>query len=91
MLILSQFSLYFLAFALSLARIVSSASTCYKRLPPIVGSGFFDEFNWETEDDPTHGRVNYLNLEEAKAKNLTYGLSPLLLLLIDRVTHRPRK
>lgn len=87
MLILSHLSLASLTLALSLARIVSSASTCYKRQLSIVGTGFFDQFNWETEDDPTHGRVNYLSLDEAKAKNLTYGLSSFLLLGFGRLTH----
>ena len=67
-----------LALALSLTRTVSSGLTCYKRELSIVGSDFFNEFNWESENDPTHGRVNYLTLEEARAKNLTYGASSFL-------------
>ena len=64
----------FLALALSLAPIASGVvSTCYKRELSIVGWDFFQEFTWFTEDDPTHGRVNYLSLEESKGKNLTYG------------------
>lgn len=87
MLILSHLSLSFLALALSLPRTASSASTCYKRELSIVGSDFYDQFNWEKEDDPTHGRVNYLSLEEAKAKNLTHGSSSLLPPVLDRLTH----
>lgn len=63
----------FLVLALSLTRVVGSVSTCYKRELSIVGSDFFDEFNWESKNDPTHGRVNYLTMEEAIDKNLTYG------------------
>lgn len=88
MLTFSHLSLSLLALALSLARIVNSTSTYYKRELSIVGSDFFDQFNWETEADPTHGRVNYLSLDEAKAKNLTYGPSSLLLLVLDRLTHQ---
>ena len=66
-----------LVLSLSLTPTVSSRSTRYKRELSIVGSDFFEEFNWETENDPTHGRVNYLTLEQAKAKNLTYGSLPL--------------
>ena len=78
---LSRLSLSsFPALALSLTRAVSSASTRYQRELSIVGSDFFDEFNWESQNDPTHGRVNYLTLDEAKAKNLTYGPYSLLLL-----------
>jgi len=65
------------ALALSLTRSVSSGFTWYKRELSIVGSDFFEQFNWESENDPTHGRVNYLGLVEARAKNLTYGLSSL--------------
>ena len=66
-----------LAIALSLTRAVSSWSTCYTRELSIVGSDFFEQFNWESENDPTHGRVNYLTLDEARAKNLSYGSSSL--------------
>jgi len=52
---------------------VSSRSTGYERELSVVGSDFFKEFNWESENDPTHGRVNYLTLDQAKAKNLTYA------------------
>lgn len=37
-----------------------------------TGEQFLQGWNWETEDDPTHGRVNYLNQDEAQRKNLTY-------------------
>ena len=63
------------ALALSLTRTVSSRFTLYTRELSIVGPDFFEEFNWESENDPTHGRVNYLTLEEARARNLTYGSS----------------
>ena len=70
----------FLVLALSLIRTVSSASVRYRRELSIVGSDFFEQFNWESENDPTHGRVNYLTLEQAQAKNLSYGsFSPLRL------------
>ena len=38
-----------------------------------IGDGFFQGWNWETEDDPTHGRVNYVGQAEAQSKNLAYG------------------
>jgi len=37
------------------------------------GNDFFQSWNWETKDDPTHGRVNYVGLDEARGKNLAYG------------------
>jgi len=82
----------FLVLALSLTPTVSSASTGYRRELSIVGSDFFEQFNWESENDPTHGRVNYLTLEQAKAKNLSYGLLSLLRLtenaLTDTISYR---
>ena len=77
---LRHLSFSFLVVALSLSHAVSGWSTCYQREMSVVGSDFFEQFDWFTEDDPTHGRVNYLSLEESKAKNLAYGLSSLLLL-----------
>lgn len=38
-----------------------------------IGEDFYQGWNWETEDDPTHGRVNYISQAEAQGKNLTYG------------------
>lgn len=38
-----------------------------------VGQDFFQGWNWETENDPTHGRVNYVNQTDALTKGLTYG------------------
>lgn len=39
------------------------------------GDDFYQGWNWETNDDPTHGRVNYVSLTEARSKNLTSGTS----------------
>ena len=36
------------------------------------GNDFFQGWNWETENDPTHGRVNYVSQSEAMSKNLAY-------------------
>jgi hypothetical protein len=38
-----------------------------------VGNDFFNGWTWETEDDPTHGRVNYVSQADAISKNLSYG------------------
>ena len=76
----------FLVLALSFTPTVSSASTRYGRELSIVGSDFFEQFNWESENDPTHGRVNYLTLEQARAKNLSYGSLSLLRLTPYRTT-----
>lgn len=41
-----------------------------------VGWQFLNGFVWETIDDPTHGRVNYVDRETALRRNLTYGEYP---------------
>ena len=48
----------------------------------IVGSKFFDDFAWETMDDPTHGRVNYVGMKMARALNLSYGTSLLFMIVL---------
>jgi len=78
---LSFYSL--LVVALSLTRTVNSTFTRYERELSIVGSDFFEQFNWESENDPTHGRVNYLTLEEARAKNLSYATEHKFFMLPD--------
>jgi len=38
------------------------------------GDDFFQkDWNWETGNDPTHGRVNYVGRDEARSKNLAYS------------------
>lgn len=39
-----------------------------------IGNDFYAGFRWETFDDPTHGRVNYVDQGTAIAKNLTQGM-----------------
>jgi hypothetical protein len=38
-----------------------------------IADDFFRSWSWETEDDPTHGRVNFVSQAEAISKNLSYG------------------
>jgi len=81
---LSHLSFYsFLTIALSLTSTVSSGYTGYRRELSIVGNDFFEEFNWESEDDPTHGSVNYLTLDQAREKNLTYATEDKFFMLPD--------
>ena len=61
----------FLVLALFLTRVVTA--TVYEHKVSIVGSDFFEEFDWESGNDPTHGRVNYLTQGQARAKHLAYG------------------
>ena len=59
----------------SLFSVFVSASfpTLYREKRTIIGSDFFPAFNWETEDDPTHGRVNYIDSETARERGLAYS------------------
>jgi hypothetical protein len=38
-----------------------------------IGEDFFQNFQWETFDDPTHGRVNYVNQSTARECGYSYG------------------
>jgi hypothetical protein len=38
-----------------------------------VGHDFIDGFHWETFNDPTHGRTNYVDQEKALSSNLSFG------------------
>lgn len=40
-----------------------------------IGEDFLDGFKWETFDDPTHGRVNFVDQQTALNTNLSYGKS----------------
>ncbi len=37
------------------------------------GSDFYSGWRWETDNDPTHGRVNYVDQATAIAHNYTFG------------------
>jgi len=37
------------------------------------GHDFLDGFNWATSDDPTHGRVNFVDQSTALGSNLSFG------------------
>ncbi|KAH9985818.1 glycoside hydrolase family 16 protein [Russula compacta] len=58
------------ALSLSLTQYTSANLYCLK--DQWIGNDFFQGWNWETEDDPTHGRVNYLSQADAISGNLTY-------------------
>jgi hypothetical protein len=57
--------------ALSLSLIQCASANFYLK-DKWVGGDFFS-WDWETEDDPTHGRVNYVSKDEAVYKRLAYG------------------
>jgi hypothetical protein len=74
--------------ALSLA-LSQCASASFYLKDKWVGDDFFQDWNWGTKNDPTHGRVNYVSQAEAIAKNLSCGTSSprFLLILLDIQIH----
>ena len=54
------------------------ASAGYNLKDNYVGNDFFNGWKWETFDDPTHGRVNYVDMQTAQSKNLSYGEYPYI-------------
>jgi hypothetical protein len=66
---------YALVAVLSLSFIQRTRAKVFYLKDQWVGNEFFQGWNWVTEDDPTNGRVNYVSEDEARNKNLSYGMS----------------
>ena len=59
--------------ALSLSHVLC-ANAWYYLEDEWVGDAFFNgDWAWETENDPTHGRVNYVSQADAVKDHLSYG------------------
>ncbi|KAF4564594.1 hypothetical protein EYR36_002531 [Pleurotus pulmonarius] len=58
----------------------------YQLSDNIVGSAFLNTFNFEAISDPTHGRVNYVDANTARSKNLTFASSDTFILRADSTT-----
>ncbi|KAJ6481084.1 glycoside hydrolase family 16 protein [Mycena sanguinolenta] len=75
------------AFWISVASTASSAfAATYSRSENIVGTGFYNSFNFEAIPDPTAGRVNYVNEATAKSQNLTFASDNTFILRADSKT-----
>lgn len=68
---LTQLILVSITTLLSLPATVSA--TTFHLQDNFVGDSFKQGFTWETFNDPTGGRVNYVDLPTAQANNLTYS------------------
>lgn len=56
------------------APITAPARQFFSLKDRFVGNDFFGpSWKWETFDDPTHGRVNYVDQATARAKQLAYS------------------
>ncbi|KAF4599551.1 hypothetical protein EYR40_006645 [Pleurotus pulmonarius] len=51
-----------------------------------MGPDFFEDFTWETADDPTHGRVNFVDLQTALRNNLTAASTNKFVMRVDSTT-----
>ncbi|RXW14480.1 hypothetical protein EST38_g11373 [Candolleomyces aberdarensis] len=65
---------------------VAANSKIYKVSQDVKGAGFFDAFDFEAIQDPTNGRVNYVDGATAKSKNLTFGAGDTFILRPDSST-----
>ncbi|KAJ7891683.1 glycoside hydrolase family 16 protein [Mycena olivaceomarginata] len=60
----------------------------YSRSENIVGTGFYNSFNFEDGADPNHGRVNYVDGATAMSQNLTFASENTFILRGDCTTGR---
>ncbi|KAJ7148542.1 glycoside hydrolase family 16 protein [Mycena crocata] len=69
-----------LAFSSSLSGVLCAS---YSRSENIVGTGFYNSFNFQAIGDPTNGRVNYVDKATAQAQNLTFASANKFVLRAD--------
>ena len=62
------------------------ALAAYVKSESFVGQSFYDGFDFQAIADPTHGRVNYVDAQTAKDKNLTYASADSFVLRMDSTT-----
>ncbi|KAF9475568.1 endo-1,3(4)-beta-glucanase [Pholiota conissans] len=55
----------------------------YSLSDSVVGSGFYNFFQWENIADPTNGRVTYVDQATSKSLNLTFASSNSFILRTD--------
>ncbi|KAF9518120.1 glycoside hydrolase family 16 protein [Hydnum rufescens UP504] len=78
---LFQVYVVFVSFVLGLLRGVSAGK--YNVQDTYIGGSFYDGFNAQAGDDPTGGRVNYVDTPTARRLNLTYASSNTFILRAD--------
>ncbi|KAJ5256534.1 hypothetical protein N7478_012638 [Penicillium angulare] len=61
----------------------------YELVEVYEGAGFFDQFDYFTDPDPTEGSVLYVDKHTAQALNLTYATETSAILRVDSVTPKP--
>ncbi|KAL1671505.1 glycoside hydrolase family 16 protein [Schizophyllum commune] len=61
----------------------------YSLTDAFSGTQFFDAFVWETFNDPTHGRVNYVDISTAIKSNLSYASGSKFIMRADATSIVP--
>ncbi|KAI0032089.1 glycoside hydrolase family 16 protein [Vararia minispora EC-137] len=59
------------------------AATVFFKQDEFIGTSFLDHFEWETFDDPTHGRVNYVDRDTALQHNLSFATTNKFVMRAD--------
>jgi hypothetical protein len=72
--------------ALSLTLVQCAGATDYFLKDKWIGEDFLTGWVFDTEDDPTHGRVNYLDQEDAVNKGLVFGAYSCVSFLANQFT-----
>ena len=75
-----------LALLLVAALATSTLATNYCLTDEFIGKDFLVGFEHEAIDDPTHGRVTYVDEATALKQNLTYAHGNTLVLRADHTT-----
>lgn len=65
--------IYLGCISLVLIYVGNAEANRYRLKDSFAGEDFFNGWTWETFQDPTHGRVNYVDQNAAIAKNLSFG------------------
>ncbi|KAF6756895.1 glycoside hydrolase family 16 protein [Ephemerocybe angulata] len=76
--------LAYIACFFSVTRVLGAT---YSLSDNVLGNGFYDAFKWETIDDPTHGRVKYVDQGTSRSQNLTYASGDTFILRTDFKTY----
>lgn len=63
--------------------LLPSLAVTYNLIASHVGHDFLDNYSWETADDPTHGRVNFVDQATALKNNLTFVSDSKLVMRAD--------
>jgi len=58
----------------------------YQSSDNFIGNSFFTDFSFEAIADPTHGRVNYVDMATAQSQNLSFASDDTFIMRADSTT-----